>query len=225
MLDGERAGAQAQLASDDMWVGYVLTFAVGAVGFLLYLTRRAWAYLVLGVMGVTVAVPEALIDWTEGTLGTAAALLAARRRSSRLRLLILAGVGFGLLEFLVSFAPSVWLFSLLLLPIGMLGMTTNISANTSVQMAADPKMRGRVMSLYMMVFVGGTPVGAPLIGALAEAFGPRSSIIAGGVVTALSGVVAAVVMTRVRSLKVEAHLVRRRPHVHVRRLDLGVAED
>lgn len=70
-------GAQAQLGDDKTWVGYVLTFVVGAIGFLLYLTRRAWAYLVLGVVGVTVAVPEALIDWTEGTLGTAAALLAA----------------------------------------------------------------------------------------------------------------------------------------------------
>lgn len=70
-------GAQAQLGDDKAWVGYALTFAVGVVGFLLYLTRRAWAYLVLGVVGVTVAVPEALIDWTEGTLGTAAALLAA----------------------------------------------------------------------------------------------------------------------------------------------------
>jgi len=49
--------------------------------------------------------------------------------------------------------------------------------------------------------------------------------VVGGVVTALSGLVAAVVMTRVRSLKVEAHLVRRRPHVHVHQLGLGVAED
>ena len=71
------AGSQAQLASDTRWVGYVLTFAVGTAGFLLYLTRRAWPYLVLGVVGVTVAVPEALIDWTEGTLGTAVALLGA----------------------------------------------------------------------------------------------------------------------------------------------------
>jgi MFS family permease len=81
------------------------------------------------------------------------------------------------------------------------------------------------MALYILVFLGGTPVGAPLIGALAEAFGPRSSILVGGVVTALSAIVAAVVMTRVRSLTVQAHLVRRRPHVHVRRLDLGVSED
>ncbi|MDT0214631.1 hypothetical protein Q9R29_12110 [Rothia sp. ARF10] len=71
------AGAQGQLASQTRWVGYVLTFAVGIIGFLLHLTRRAWPYLLLGVVGVTVAVPEALLDWTEGTLGTAVALLGA----------------------------------------------------------------------------------------------------------------------------------------------------
>jgi MFS family permease len=75
-------------------------------------------------------------------------------------------------------------------------------------------MRGRVMALYILVFMGGTPVGAPLIGALAEAFGPRSSIVAGGAVTALSGLVAAVVMTRRRALR-QPHLLRRRPHIHV----------
>ena len=76
------------------------------------------------------------------------------------------------------------------------------------------------MALYVLVFMGGTPVGAPLIGALAEAFGPRSSIVLGGAVVAVSGVVAAVVMTRVRGLRLEPHLVRRRPHVHVRPLGL-----
>ena len=66
----------------------------------------------------------------------------------------------------------------------------------------------------MGTVVGSLPP-APLIGALAEAFGPRSSIVVGGLVVVLSGVVAALVMTRVRSLRLEPHLVRRRPHVHV----------
>jgi len=70
-------GSQLQLGTGHGWVAYGLTFAVGVAGFLLYLTRRAWPYLVLGVAGVTLAVPEALLDWTDGTLGTAAALLGA----------------------------------------------------------------------------------------------------------------------------------------------------
>ncbi|WP_243869583.1 MFS transporter [Streptomyces liangshanensis] len=143
----------------------------------------------------------------------AAALLAARRRSSRLRLLILAGVGFGLLEFLVSFAPSVWLFSLLLLPIGMLGMTTNISANTSVQMAADPTMRGRVMSLYMMVFVGGTPVGGPLLGWVTDTYGARVGFATGGAVSLIAAATIGVILTRVVGVRVKVGLRDGRPHV------------
>jgi MFS family permease len=146
-----------------------------------------------------------------GSLG--AALLAARRRSSRLRLLILAGVGFGLLEVLVSFAPSVWLFSLLLLPIGMLGMTTNISANTSVQMAADPTMRGRVMSLYMMVFVGGTPVGGPLLGWVTDTYGARVGFATGGAVSLVAAATIGVILTRVVGVRVKIDLRGGRPHV------------
>ncbi|WP_442806405.1 MFS transporter [Streptomyces sp. NBC_01317] len=143
----------------------------------------------------------------------AAALLAARRRSSRLRLMILAGVGFGLLEVLVAFAPSVWLFSLLLLPIGMLGMTTNISANTSVQMAADPTMRGRVMSLYMMVFVGGTPVGGPLLGWVTDTYGARVGFATGGAVSLIAAATIGVILTRVVGVRVKIDLRGGRPHV------------
>ncbi|MYV54637.1 MFS transporter [Streptomyces sp. SID3212] len=143
----------------------------------------------------------------------AAALLAARRRSSRLRLMILAGVGFGLLEVLVAFAPSVWLFSLLLLPIGMLGMTTNISANTSVQMAADPMMRGRVMSLYMMVFVGGTPVGGPLLGWVTDTYGARVGFATGGAVSLIAAATIGVILTRVVGVRIKIDLRGGRPHV------------
>lgn len=71
-------GAQIPaLGSDHEWVGYLATIVVAAVGFWLYVARRAWPYLALGVAGVTLAVPEALLDWTEGSLGTAGVLLVA----------------------------------------------------------------------------------------------------------------------------------------------------
>lgn len=70
------AGAQIPLADHAAWA-YVITAAVGAVGFVLYAALRAWPYLALGVVAVTLAVPEALLDWTTGSLGTAVALLGA----------------------------------------------------------------------------------------------------------------------------------------------------
>ncbi|MBW3608029.1 MAG: MFS transporter [Actinobacteria bacterium] len=121
---------------------------------------------------------------------------------------------------LVDGLAAVELMALLLVPTGIAVLTFTTTANAVIQLGSAPHVRGRVMALYILVFLGGTPLGAPLIGTLAEAFGPRSSIVLGGVVTALSGIVAALVMTRLRSLRREPHLVRRRPHVHVHRLGL-----
>ena len=91
---------------------------------------------------------------------------------------------FGVLEIAAALAPSFWLFAALMVPIGMVGLTINVTANSSVQMATDPAMRGRVMSLFMMVFVGGTPLGAPLVGWITDAYGARIGFLAGGVVSA-----------------------------------------
>lgn len=71
-------GAQIPIGSADYpWVAYVGLAVVALVGFTLYVVRRAWPYLAAGVAGVTLAVPEALLDWTEGSLGTAGVLLVA----------------------------------------------------------------------------------------------------------------------------------------------------
>jgi hypothetical protein len=70
-------GAQIPVGSSHEWVGYLATILVAIAGFGMYVGRRAWPYLAVGVAGVTLAVPEALLDWTEGSLGTAGVLLVA----------------------------------------------------------------------------------------------------------------------------------------------------
>lgn len=70
-------GAQIPVGSDQAWVGYLLTFLVALGGFGIYVARHAWPYLGIGVVGVTLAIPEAVYDWTEGALGTAWVLLVA----------------------------------------------------------------------------------------------------------------------------------------------------
>lgn len=143
----------------------------------------------------------------------AGALLAARRRSSRLRMLVAAATLFGLLLIVASLSPSVWLFSILLVPIGMIGLTTNISANTSVQMAADPAMRGRVMSLYMMVFAGGTPVGAPIVGWISDVYGVRTGMAVGGAFSLVAALGVGLMLARVGGLRLKVDLRPGRPHV------------
>ncbi|MEU5431662.1 MFS transporter [Streptomyces olivoreticuli] len=143
----------------------------------------------------------------------AGALLAARRGTSRLRLLVGAALFFGLLEITAALAPEFWLFALLLVPIGMCGLTINVTANSSIQLATDPAMRGRVMSLFMMVFMGGTPLGAPLVGWVTDEYGARVGFCAGGAVSALAAVGVGVVLARLGGLRLKIDLRRGHPHV------------
>ncbi|MGW4722351.1 MFS transporter [Streptomyces sp. NPDC004291] len=130
------------------------------------------------------------------------ALAAARRGSTRLRMLVIAAGVFGVLEVVAALSPTFWMFALLLVPIGMIGLTVNVTANSAVQMAADPAMRGRVMSLYMMVFAGGTPIGAPLLGWVTDAYGARVGFATGGMISLAAAVVVGLVLAKVGGLKV-----------------------
>ncbi|MFD8209751.1 MFS transporter [Streptomyces sp. NPDC059695] len=141
------------------------------------------------------------------------ALAAARRGSTRLRMLVIAAAVFGVLEIAAALSPAFWLFALLLVPIGMIGLTVNITANSAVQMATDPAMRGRVMSLYMMVFAGGTPIGAPLLGWVTDTYGARVGFATGGVISLAAAVVVGLVLARVGGLKVAMGWHRGHPQV------------
>lgn len=150
--------------------------------------------------------------------GSLLGALASARRSSaaRRRLVFVAAASYGLIEILAGLMPTYWTFFALLVPFGFATLTFSTAANTTVQLAATPSMRGRVMALYLIVFMGGTPIGSPLIGWIAEVFGPRWSLITGGVASAAAAVVAALYLARRERLTLEPHLLRRRPYVHVR---------
>ncbi|MFF4156200.1 MFS transporter [Streptomyces sp. NPDC001678] len=141
------------------------------------------------------------------------ALLAARRGSSGMRLLVGAALAFGLLELTAALAPSFWVFALLLVPIGMCGLTINVTANSGIQLASDPAMRGRVMSLFMMVFMGGTPVGAPLVGWVTDVYGPRVGFLAGGVVSTLAATAVGLVLVRAGGMRMRVGFRRGHPVV------------
>ncbi|MEU4349073.1 MFS transporter [Streptomyces sp. NPDC023838] len=141
------------------------------------------------------------------------ALLAARRGTSRLRLLAVAAGLFAVLEMAAAAAPDMALFIALLIPIGVLGLTVNVTANASVQMATDPEMRGRVMSLFMMVFTGGTPLGGPLFGWLTDEYGVRVSLALGGLICAFAAVGVGLMLARAANLRLKVDLRRGRRHL------------
>ncbi|WP_329120976.1 MFS transporter [Streptomyces sp. NBC_01465] len=141
------------------------------------------------------------------------ALLAARRGTSRLRVLAGAAIAFGVLQVAASMAPTLWLFVLLLVPIGILGLTVNVTANSTIQMGTDPEMRGRVMALFMMVFTGGTPLGGPLFGWLTDTYGVRVSFALGGIICAVAAVGVGLMLARAANLRLKVDLRKGRQHL------------
>jgi MFS family permease len=107
------------------------------------------------------------------------ALAAGARGRVTPRILVGAAALFGVAELLVALAPTFELQALALVPMGAASVTFAAGVNSSLQLAAAPSMRGRVLSLYSIVFLGSTPIGAPLVGLLAEVAGPRSGLYAG----------------------------------------------
>jgi MFS family permease len=125
------------------------------------------------------------------------ALLAGAAAHPRRRVLLLSAAGFGLAQVVAAVAPGITVFLTLLVAMGFLNLAFQSMANASVQLAVDPELRGRVMGWYMLAFIGGTPIGAPLIGALTNHFGARAGMALCGAVPALAAVlVAAATMRR-----------------------------
>jgi MFS family permease len=132
------------------------------------------------------------------------ALLAARRRRIRQRLVIGAAVVFALVEMAAGMMPTYLTFMVVLPLCGLSALTMITAANSYVQLAVDPQMRGRVMALYMAIFMGGTPLGAPILGWVAEAFGGRWTLIGGGLLTLVGTLLATLFFTRRNGLVMRA---------------------
>ncbi len=111
----------------------------------------------------------------------AGALLAARRSRPRLRLIVGASLAFGVFEAALAMAPSYLAFAILAAPTGLAALTLITSANAAVQISTPAEIRGRVMSLYTMIFLGATPFGAPIVGWIGETFGARWSLGVGAI--------------------------------------------
>jgi MFS family permease len=126
------------------------------------------------------------------------ALMAARRVRIRLRLLVVAAVGFGVAEMVAGLMPSYLTFMLMCPLIGFSTLTLLNSANATMQLESDPALRGRVMALYMTIVMGGTPLGSPIIGWIGQHLGARWSLEVGGALTLLGVVLALVVLARLR---------------------------
>jgi MFS family permease len=132
-----------------------------------------------------------------GVGSVAGALGAARRQHPTLGLVAWSAVAFGVLETVAALMPSYLTFALALVPAGFAVLTVMTASNATIQLGVASEYRGRVMAIYLTIFLGGTPIGAPLIGWMSEVYGPRSALVLGGVSSLAVGVVALLLLRRV----------------------------
>lgn len=181
--------------------------------------------LVLGVFGMNFQVTSALMA-TEtfgkgagefGVLGSvlaigslAGALLAAGRKRPRLRFVVGAGLVFAMAQIASGLMPTYISYAAVLPLVGLAVLTTITTANALIQMTSAPAMRGRVVSLYLMVFIGSGPLGNPLIGAIGEHMGPRWALVISGLAAGIGVSAAGLAYARMRRISLRSVLRRRR---------------
>lgn len=173
-----------------------------------------WTIFLVGMLGtfglnfpiVLTAMAKSTFGGNAGTYGlfnivlgagsAAGAILAGAGARPRTRAIVITAAVFGVLQATAALAPDMAVFLALLVVMGLVNLVCQAMANASVQLAVDPEIRGRVMGLYMLVFIGGTPIGAPLIGAITSHYGARTGMLVCGVIPAVAAVVTAAAVAR-----------------------------
>jgi MFS family permease len=207
-----RAGVRYVAGRRDLLLPMVLVFIVGTFGMNFQITtalvakqvfhRTATGY---GLLSTSLAVGAFL-----------GAILATRRtRRPSSRFLLRAALAFGVIEVVAGFMPTFETTAALLVPAGLAMLTFTTAANAAVQLGVEPTMRGRVMALYLMCFMGGTPIGAPIIGWVSGAFGPRWGMVGGGLIC----LVAAVSLLATRSWSMRRRWRERSTAIAMRQLE------
>ena len=114
----------------------------------------------------------------------------------------------------MALMPTYLAFAIACIPVGFASLTMMTAANATIQMSTDPVVRGRVMALYMMVFLGANPVGSPIVGWIGQTYGPRWAIGIGSISALLVATGAALWAWKKWDVTVRYH-VRSRPHLEV----------
>jgi MFS family permease len=174
-----REGLQYVRGRSDLVLTMVLVFIVGTFGLNFQITTALMTKQVFhhgatgfGLLSTMLAI---------GACGGAVLATMRTTRPSQL-FLVLSAFVFSVFEIAAGLMPSFLGTALVLVPTGLAMLTLTTAANSSVQLGVEPTMRGRVMALYLVCFMGGTPLGAPIVGWLAGVAGPRWGLIGGGLI-------------------------------------------
>jgi MFS family permease len=206
-----REGLVYTWAHPDLVLAMALAFVLGTFGFNYQVTIALMAREVFGLG----AEAFGLLSTCFAVGSLTGALLSTRRSlRPRKRFLIGSAAAFGVLTIVAGMMPGFVTFAVLLVPTGAAALVFAVANNSYVQLGVDPQMRGRVMALYFMCFMGGTPLGAPLIGWISEHLGAPWGLILGGAVCVLAAGTAGLWLARGRRVRLERR--RTRPWIHLR---------
>ncbi len=206
-----RAGLKYIAGRRDLKMIMLLVLMVSTFGMNFQLTLAIMAKIVFGRDASSYGLLTTML--AIGSLG--GALVSARRVGApRLRLLVGAAVAFGLVEVAMGLTESYDLLALLLIPGGVFMLVFSNAANAALQLGSSAEMRSRVMSIYVLVFLGGAPFVSPLLGYVAQWFGGGAPLWMGGAISAGAAVVLGIWIGRSAKMTVEIR-VRPVPHVHL----------
>jgi MFS family permease len=195
-----RAGLSYVRRDPELWIPLALMAIVGTLGYNFQAVLPLLAKFTFHGGASTYAVLVAAM----GLGAIIGALINGARGSVTPVLLIGASLVFGVIALLAAGAPTLALEIVALAPLGAATVTLAASINSSLQLASEPSMRGRVMALYSIVFLGSTPIGGPLSGWLSEAIDPRAALVMAGVAGIAGALLARVAYDRVAHIPVEA---------------------
>jgi MFS family permease len=196
-----RAGIQYVARRTDLLVVFTMVFLVGTFGFNFSIFTATMASVEFGRGAGEFGLLSSIL-----AIGSVAgALLSARRERPRLRVIVLAAFGFSASMVVAALMPTFELFAIALIPVGFTALTMITAANAYVQTTTRASIRGLVMALYLTIFMGGTPVGAPVLGLVTNEFGARWAMGVGAVAALLAAIVAVLWMRSTRDLRIRRH--------------------
>jgi len=192
------AGFRYVWARPDLRAILLMLFLIGTFGmnFQLYISAMAVKVFHTDAGGYGLLASMMAVGTVTG------ALLAAGREKPRIELLLSGAAVFAVGCGLAAIMPNYWLFGATLVVIGISALTITNSTNSLMQISTEPAMRGRVMAIRLAIAMGGTPIGAPLVGWVADRFGPRWALGVGAAAGFLAAIVMIFYLTRYRELRV-----------------------
>ncbi len=187
-----REGLRYVFRTRELFVPLALMAIVGTLGFNFQVVLPLIARFTFGGDASTYA----LLLSAMAVGSVAGALINGARGRANERIIAGSAAAFGTLGLLAAAAPSLPVEVVILIPLGVSTVTFAASINSYLQLAVEPAMRGRVMALYSVVFLGSTPIGAPIAGWLAEAVDPRAGLVMAGSAALVAAGVARVAFGR-----------------------------